>query len=89
MGVDYAPTIGRIVRAVPKVNVYVPDDLKREMDRYKDQNWSVVAQVAFREKCNSFYKGPVTRRNLGAMDVIWLIRNAIDNYDQQRKKGKK
>jgi hypothetical protein len=37
---------------MPKVNIYVPDELKARMDRAGERNWSAAAQRAFEVECN-------------------------------------
>lgn len=39
---------------MPKITIYVPDDLKTAMDGVEDQqpNWSSLAQEAFRRECD-------------------------------------
>lgn len=35
---------------MPTITLSIPEDLKREMDEFKEMNWSEVARVAIREK---------------------------------------
>ena len=35
---------------MPTITLSVPEDLKREMDEFKEMNWSEVARAAIREK---------------------------------------
>ena len=35
---------------MPTITLSVPEDLKQEMDEFKEMNWSEVARVAIREK---------------------------------------
>lgn len=53
---------------MPKLNVYVPDDLKAEMDAVEGQepNWSAVAQEAFRLECARLAN---RKRSGGKMDA--------------------
>lgn len=35
---------------MPTITLSVPEDLKQEMDEFKEMNWSEVARAAIREK---------------------------------------
>lgn len=35
---------------MPTITLSVPEDLKREMDEFKEMNWSEVARAAIRQK---------------------------------------
>ncbi len=35
---------------MPKISIYVPDDLKADMDQHQEINFSKVAQSAFRRE---------------------------------------
>jgi len=52
-----------------KLNLYVPDDLKAEMDAVSDldPNWSAVAQEAFRLECQRLQN---RNRSKGKMDAV-------------------
>ena len=54
---------------MPKVTIYVPDDLKAEMDAVEDQepNWSALAQAAFRAEVSRLSN---RKRSAGKMNAV-------------------
>jgi hypothetical protein len=73
---------------MPKVNLYVPDDLKALMDDAGgDVNWSAIAQRAFREAISTHHI-PRDRSNMG--HVIERLRASKGRFeDRQLAAGKK
>jgi len=72
---------------MPKVNVYVPDDLKTRMDDTGEAvNWSAVAQRAFREAISTHQ----VRKDRSDMEhVIDRLRASKERYeDRQLAAGK-
>ncbi len=64
---------------MPKITIYVPDDLKAKMDAAEkyEPNWSALAQEAFQLEC-----GRITnrKRSKGKMDqVIERLRKSKEN----------
>jgi hypothetical protein len=67
---------------MPKVNLYVPDDLKARMDETGEAvNWSGVAQRAFREAISTHQ----TRKDRSDMEhVIERLRASKERYENRQ-----
>jgi hypothetical protein len=68
-----------------KMMIYVPDDLKAEMDAAKGQqpNWSALAQEAFRLECGRLAN---RKRSKGKMDaVIERLRKSKEKFSNDEK----
>lgn len=76
---------------MPKLNIYVSNDLKHEMDKYPDQHWSMIAQHAFRNvihEIRSKADGKYGKGGITYMDekgVVELMRLALDSLEFGRK----
>lgn len=65
---------------MPRVTIYVPDDLKARMDEAGESvNWSGVAQRAFREQALSH----VTRRNPDMSNVVERLRASKEACEEE------
>src|ERR1700756_4787201 len=67
---------------MPKVNLYVPDDLKARMDDTGEAvNWSAVAQRAFREAISTHQ----IRKDRSDMEpVIERLRASKERYEERQ-----
>ena len=66
---------------MPKITIYVPDDLKADMDAAEKQepNWSAIAQDAFRAECRLLSN---RRKGAGKMnEVIERLRKSKENEE--------
>lgn len=56
------------------ITLAVPDDLKREMEQFKEMNWSEVARSAIKEKISqlSILKSITSRSKLTDQDALDL-----------------
>jgi hypothetical protein len=67
---------------MPKVNLYVPDDLKARMDDTGDAvNWSAVAQRAFREAISTHQ---IPKDRSGMEHVIERLRASKERYEDRQ-----
>lgn len=73
---------------MPKVNLYVPDDLKARMDDAGDDlNWSAIAQRAIREAISTHH---IPRDRSNMEHVIERLQASKERYeDRQLAAGKK
>ena len=67
---------------MPKVNLYVPDDLKARMDDTGEAvNWSAVAQRAFREAISTHQ---VRKDRSDTEHVVERLRASKERYEERQ-----
>ena len=67
---------------MPKVNLYVPDDLKARMDETGEAvNWSAVAQRAFREAIST---NQIRKDQSDMEPVIERLRASKERYEERQ-----
>ena len=73
---------------MPTITLSVPEDLKREMDKSKEINWSEVARVAIREKVTqlSILKLIASKSKLTEKDALEIGKKINKSLHERYKK---
>ena len=68
--------MGKSLNKMPNITLSVPEELKQEMDKSKEINWSEVARGAIREKIIqlSVLKSIISKSKLTKKDALELGR---------------
>ncbi len=74
---------------MPTITLSVPEDLKHEMDEFKEMNWSEVARAAIREKVAqlAILKSITAKSRLTEKDALELGRKVNKSMHERFKKG--
>lgn len=75
---------------MPTITLSVPEELKIEMDRSKDINWSAVAREAIKTKVNQLklFNAIVAKSTLTEKDALELGRKVNKSMHERYKKNK-
>ncbi|MDP3698059.1 MAG: hypothetical protein Q8R47_00580 [Nanoarchaeota archaeon] len=70
------------------ITLSVPEDLKREMDEFKEMNWSEVARAAIREKVAqlAILKSITSKSKLTEKDALEIGRKINKSMHERFKK---
>ena len=73
---------------MPTITLSVPEDLKREMDEFKEMNWSEVARAAIREKVSqlAILKAITAKSKLTEKDALEIGRKINKSMHDRFKK---
>ncbi len=73
---------------MPTITLSVPEDLKQEMDEFKEMNWSEVARTAIREKVSqlTILKSITAKSRLTEKDALELGRKINKSMHERFKK---
>ncbi len=73
---------------MPTITLSVPEDLKKEMDKIKEINWSAVAREAIRERISKLkiFKEIVSKSKLTEKDALELGRKINKALHQRYKR---
>ncbi len=73
---------------MPTITLSVPEELKTEMDKSKDINWSAVAREAIKTKVNQLklFNAIVAKSTLTEKDALELGRKVNKSMHERYKK---